>query len=153
MSEKPSRNAALEEAAKLAESYGNTEANGHTIGHWIRCLKKDADTDSPKDGTRGPTRREGVGVMKHRIPFTERILCSPAEAGEALDKGKTQIFAMIAQGKLRTVKHGSRRHVYVASVLEVAGVQHGSPSSADSNRVNAGTENTTAVYNVVTSNS
>ncbi len=29
--------------------------------------------------------------MKHRIPFCERILCSPAEAGEALDRYETAL--------------------------------------------------------------
>jgi hypothetical protein len=71
---------------------------------------------------------------KHRIPFRERILCSPAEAGEALDKGKTAIFEMIACGRLRSVKHGTRRHIYVESVLEAAGVHFGSPETTSSDR-------------------
>ena len=44
--------------------------------------------------------------MKYRIPFRERILCSPAEAGEALDMGKTRIFEMIAQGRGAEIAEG-----------------------------------------------
>ena len=49
----------------------------------------------------------------------ERILISIREATEMLGIGRTTIYRLIAEGRLETVKIGSRRLVKVESLREI----------------------------------
>jgi excisionase family DNA binding protein len=56
-----------------------------------------------------------------RIPFTQRVTCTVAEACEASGLGRTKIFEAISDGRLSTTKLDGRRLVYVASLLSMLG--------------------------------
>lgn len=54
--------------------------------------------------------------------MVEAILCSQADAGKMLAIGKTKLGELIAEGRLETVRIGSRRLVRIASVERLAGI-------------------------------
>lgn len=53
----------------------------------------------------------------------QAILCSQAEAGKMLAIGKTKLGELIAEGKLETVRIGSRHLVKIASIHRLACVE------------------------------
>lgn len=54
--------------------------------------------------------------------MVEAILCSQADAGKMLAIGKTKLGELIAEGRLETVRIGSRRLVRISSVEQLAGI-------------------------------
>ena len=50
------------------------------------------------------------------------ILCSKAEAGKMLAIGKTKLSELISEGRLETVRIGTRRLVKISSLKRLAGV-------------------------------
>lgn len=51
------------------------------------------------------------------IPFRERITCTIAEACQAVGLGRSKIYELIGEGRLRTMTIGRRRLVVVQSLL------------------------------------
>ena len=51
------------------------------------------------------------------VPFVERPTCSIAEACQAVGCGRTELYALTAEGHIQTVKIGRRRFVRVPSLL------------------------------------
>lgn len=51
------------------------------------------------------------------------ILYSQTEAGKMLAIGKTKLGELIAEGKLETIRIGSRQLVRISSVERLAGVE------------------------------
>jgi len=50
------------------------------------------------------------------------ILCSQADAGKLLAIGKTKLSELISEGKLETVRIGTRRLVKISSLKRLAGI-------------------------------
>jgi len=68
----------------------------------------------------------GTGLAAHEapqstrssiIPFRERVTCTIAEACQAVGLGRSKIYELIAEGRLRTMTIGRRRLVDVESLL------------------------------------
>jgi excisionase family DNA binding protein len=55
------------------------------------------------------------------IPFRERIFCTINEAAQATGSGRSKIYELIRDGRLRTVRIDGRSKVVVASLLELGG--------------------------------
>ncbi len=58
-------------------------------------------------------------LAEDRIPFTERISCTVAEACVATGLGRTKLYELIGAGSVETVCVGRRRLVSVKSLLEL----------------------------------
>lgn len=60
--------------------------------------------------------------MRQQIPFVERAFVSVEESAEFLGPGhgRTTVFALLANGRLRSVKVGRLRAVDVQSLIEYA---------------------------------
>ena len=52
------------------------------------------------------------------IPFSERPTCTVHEGCEASGLGRTTIYALIRDGRIKTVKVGARTLLVVPSLLE-----------------------------------
>jgi excisionase family DNA binding protein len=55
--------------------------------------------------------------MASDIPFNQRVSCTVAEAAQASGLGRTTIYEMIGEGRLRTRKFGARTLIMVDSLL------------------------------------
>ena len=64
-----------------------------------------------------PPAEESVVVRRAAIPFAQRLACTVAEACEATGLGRTKLYELIGEGKLRTTTIGRRRLVMVPSLL------------------------------------
>lgn len=57
------------------------------------------------------------------IPFSERPLCTAREGEEALGIKTTTLYRLIKEGRIETVKIGTRTYLKVPSLLRLA--EHG----------------------------
>ena len=53
-----------------------------------------------------------------RIPFAERLWCSVAEVCQVIGEGRTGVSEKIASGEILSRKAGTRRLIYVPSLLK-----------------------------------
>lgn len=53
------------------------------------------------------------------VPFRERLSASVEETIEATDLGRTYLYELIGQGKIRTFKVGRRRLIDVRSIIQL----------------------------------
>jgi excisionase family DNA binding protein len=51
------------------------------------------------------------------VPYASRPVITPAAACDLLSIRKTKFYELLADGKLASVKRGSRRYVFTDSVL------------------------------------
>jgi excisionase family DNA binding protein len=58
-----------------------------------------------------------------RIPFSQRVTCTVAEACEASGLGRTKIFEAISDRRLAATKVDGRRLIYVVSLLKMLGAE------------------------------
>lgn len=56
------------------------------------------------------------------IPFAQRLTCTVAEACEATGLGRTKIYELIGNGRVKTTTIGRRRLVVVQSLLFLVGI-------------------------------
>lgn len=62
------------------------------------------------------------------IPFSERPLCTAREGEEALGIKTSTLYRLIREGRIETVKIGSRTYLKVPSLLRLA--EHGANPKA-----------------------
>jgi excisionase family DNA binding protein len=55
------------------------------------------------------------------IPFRERFYCSINEACEAIGFGRSKLYGLIKNERIRTVRIDGRTKIVVASLLELGG--------------------------------
>jgi excisionase family DNA binding protein len=55
------------------------------------------------------------------IPFCERFFCSINEACEAIGFGRSKLYDLIKNGRIRTIRIDGRTKIVVASLLELGG--------------------------------
>jgi excisionase family DNA binding protein len=55
------------------------------------------------------------------IPFRERFYCSINEACEAIGFGRSKIYDLIKNERIRTIRIDGRTKIVVASLLELGG--------------------------------
>ena len=79
----------------------------HTVGAVAAALDSAA--------SEGPKARAYHGS----IPFSERVTCTVPEACQAIGRGRTKLYELIADGGLRTMTIGRRRLVVVSSLLNL----------------------------------
>jgi excisionase family DNA binding protein len=58
-----------------------------------------------------------------RIPFTERLTCTVAEACEATGLGRTKLYELIGDGRIDTATIGRRRLVKVRSLRRLLEIE------------------------------
>ncbi|NPU64721.1 excisionase family DNA-binding protein [Bradyrhizobium sp. 83012] len=56
------------------------------------------------------------------MPFAQRLTCTVAEACEATGLGRTKIYELIGNGRVKTTTIGRRRLVVVQSLLSLVGI-------------------------------
>ncbi|MDR5728498.1 MAG: helix-turn-helix domain-containing protein [Terriglobia bacterium] len=57
-----------------------------------------------------------INIRTYEPPFAQRLTCSVAEACEATGLGRTKIYALIAEGCLKSTTVGRRRLIQVTSL-------------------------------------
>lgn len=65
-------------------------------------------------------RIRGKSLMSDHVPFQEKPICSIAEAKAALSVGNTTLYKLISEGRIETIRIGTRQFCKVSSVLAVA---------------------------------
>jgi len=87
-------------------------------------LRNGQNTVSPVASGRGrphdqlpeaPDARSAI-APRGAVPFAQRLACTVAEACEATGLGRTKLYELIGEGKLRTTTIGRRRLVMVHSL-------------------------------------
>lgn len=84
---------------------------------------------------RGPDLESGVQIeggraadepvpshLGRRLPFSQRLTCTVAEASEVTGLGRTKIYELIGNGRLTTTTIGRRRLVIVQSLFALVGM-------------------------------
>ncbi|WP_430642045.1 excisionase family DNA-binding protein [Bradyrhizobium aeschynomenes] len=82
-------------------------------GRDIECTTQTALIVTPEDSKRHPP---------DCIPFAQRLTCTVAEACEATGLGRTKIYELIGNGRVKTTTIGRRRLVVVQSLLSLVGI-------------------------------
>jgi hypothetical protein len=57
--------------------------------------------------------------LNQRLPFRDRLGCSPNEACVALGIGRTLLYHLIAEGRVEVRKLGRRTVVFIPSLLKL----------------------------------
>jgi excisionase family DNA binding protein len=57
------------------------------------------------------------------VPFRERITCTVPEACQAVGLGRSKLYELITEGRLRTMTIGRRRLVDVQSLLTLVSAE------------------------------
>jgi len=60
-----------------------------------------------------------VDAIRSAIPFAERLTCTIDEACQATGLGRTKLYELIGNERLRTTTIGRRRLVLVSSLLQL----------------------------------
>jgi excisionase family DNA binding protein len=56
------------------------------------------------------------GAKGARVPIFERKTCSVAEACRLIPVGKTRLYALLAKGRIESIKLGNSRRIVIASL-------------------------------------
>ncbi len=66
-----------------------------------------------------PKRANGPQNTEQRVPFSERVTCSVADAEKASGISRSRLYEEMRNGKLQYTKRGTRRLVRVSSLLKL----------------------------------